>query len=206
MATAVEHGVAGALEWAVAWRPALGEDVSGDLPRAQKVGAHTVVALADGLGHGPKAAASAQRAIEAVFEAEGNATDRLHAAHRALRGARGAALGVGVLEDRTGALTWAAVGNVEAAVVDARSAPAKRTRLFVQAGVIGVRMRPPRETRLVLSPGAMLVAATDGVDEAFVEAVDGFDATVEAARRVLDGFARDRDDATLLLARFRGGS
>lgn len=198
-------GAAGCVEWAAVSRPVTGETTCGDFYAVTAEAEHTVIVLADGLGHGPEAAQSAHAAVRAVEEASGSPSPglRLQAAHRALQRLRGAAIGVAVIEHDSATLRWAGVGNVESAILRSERG-AGRVRLFVKPGVVGHRIADVREIAQPLCAGDVLVANTDGVDEAFLDTAASMGDLESAAGRGMERFGKSGDDATIVLARFVG--
>ena len=109
------------VEWTVAIRP-LGSE-SGDQYLVSRTGdGGVLVAVADGLGHGPEAASAARTAI-GVLEAghERDLGARFLRCHERLRDTRGVVLSLGLFA--TGSLTWLGVGNVDGVLLRSGSAP-----------------------------------------------------------------------------------
>jgi negative regulator of sigma-B (phosphoserine phosphatase) len=121
----------------VASRSANAADVCGDRAGWWSRNGLDLVAIADGLGHGPDAAVAASVAIDTV-EAwlGGDLIELFHDMNEMLRPTRGAAVGVATVEWATGQLTYVAVGNTRAAVFGART-----TYLNGYAGIVGVGYR-----------------------------------------------------------------
>lgn len=202
----VEEGVCACLEWAAASRPLPGQRECGDLHAVFASGEQAVVVLADGLGHGPEAALSARAAVDAVREAiDAEPGRRIERAHQALHRLRGAALGVAVISRDAAEVRWAAVGNVEGLRVPGSPERARRPeRFFVQSGLVGQRLGPLRQTTRPLEQGDWLLFVTDGVDERFADALPLASTPGLLARELLRTQALERDDATVVVARYRG--
>jgi negative regulator of sigma-B (phosphoserine phosphatase) len=76
----------------------------------------------------------------------------------------------------------------------------------MRPGIIGYRL-PPLNTAIVsLRPGDLIVLATDGLREGYLEAVSPLQELQETTRRVLASHGRSNDDALLLVARYRGAA
>src|SRR5262245_1342238 len=101
------------IDTAFATLPLPGQSESGDLCLIKRVGKGTLVAVADGLGHGQDAASAAHAAVGALErharEPLGNLVRRCH---DALVGLRGVVLGLAYLDPQGATLTWLGVGNV----------------------------------------------------------------------------------------------
>ena len=134
-------------------RPLPGEAACGDQHVVCATGSATLIAVADGLGHGPPAAQAASVACRVV---EANRGEELPAllrrCHQALRATRGAAL-TRVRIDQARARLWhVGVGNVEV-----NSASRERIRPIALPGVVGERVRKILQTDYELHPGDRLV-------------------------------------------------
>jgi negative regulator of sigma-B (phosphoserine phosphatase) len=185
------------MHWAVAARPIAGEVVSGDAHLVAEHEGGALLAVIDGLGHGPEAERSAHAAVEVLARAPARPLERLVVdCHEALGRLRGAMM------------TWLGVGNVEGLFVPAPSSNARRReRLFVWGGVIGQSLPSLRPASLPLRAGDVLVLATDGIRSDFADRHGIISGTVDAiANRILAEHATGRDDALVLVARYGGSS
>ncbi len=136
------------------------EDVCGDSWWAEELNGICTVAVVDGLGHGPMAFDASRRAIEVVRLNPGWPPGRLvGAAHEALRGSRGAAIGVARVAPGEGTLTFAGVGNIEGAVVW----PGGNKRLVSHNGTLGHEISHIQEFIDRWPGDASLVLHSDGL-------------------------------------------
>lgn len=184
-----------------------GESQSGDVATSSVLGGRLVLAVIDGLGHGPSAASAAALAAAAVEDhAADDPATVLARAHKRLVGSRGAAVTVAALDVAGGRLDWLGVGNVDAVVVraDATARPGVHG-VFLAAGVVGVQLPPLRPMSPVfLQHGDALILATDGV-RADLADVGRSGLRAEAlARKLLEDHASPTDDALVLVARWLG--
>ena len=163
-----------------------------------------VLALADGLGHGPEAQEPARRAIAAVREApEASLSELLRQADSALRGTRGAVMGLVSIDESTGALVHAAVGNITTSVRGGQDG-----RSFIGGhGVLGSGSpRPQRVTEeaIELRPRDLVVLFSDGLRSRLELDVARRLASrhpLVVAQQLVERYARDNDDATVIVAR-----
>lgn len=191
-------------EVAVLGRPCAGERTSGDDATFERRGDVLVLALADGLGHGPDALVPARRAIDLVHtRADATPSALLREAHEALRGTRGAVMGVARLDEAAASLTHAAVGNV---VTRLRGDAGGRS-YDGPPGVLGASSQLSSrvvEESAPLGPRDLVVLSSDGLrtrlDPADVRHLSARHPLV-IAQHLLDHFGRDNDDATLVVAR-----
>jgi anti-sigma regulatory factor (Ser/Thr protein kinase) len=156
--------------------------------------------VADGLGHGPKAAEAAAAAV-ATFRAHAGqpAEAVLEAIHRALRPTRGAAVAVASGDEGEG-VHYAGIGNISGAVL---GSPHVR-RLVSLSGTAGHQARSIRAFDHPWPRGSLLLMHSDGISGRFdLGDYPGLDQRHPAliAGVLYRDFGRSRDDATVLVAR-----
>jgi phosphoserine phosphatase RsbX len=191
-----------ALEWAEAGRALPGEHVSGDLAVHLALGDRDLVAVIDGLGHGPEAAVAATRAREVIEEHSDLALDELLTRmHRDLRRTRGVVASLATVE-RSGHMRWVGVGNVETHLV---RPDGLRLRLagsaMLYGGVVGYRLPPVRVGHARMRVGDVLVMATDGITPDFVDGLPATTSLQHLVDTVLEQCAKPTDDALVAAAR-----
>lgn len=181
-------------------RPASGESVCGDLVRVVRDGEATTVAVADGLGHGPRAAEAAAAFCDVVERHPAEPLERLFArASRQLEQTRGAAAVVLRLDPVEAALRFSGVGNVETRAIS--QAPIKP---ISTPGIVGRRLLRARELRYPLAAGDLLVVFTDGVSSRLdlpAEAELGLEPQA-MADRIVAVHGKGHDDATCVVIRY----
>ncbi len=206
---AIAGSADGLLDWAVASRPIAGQAVSGDLHLVAAFPGGVLVAVIDGLGHGPEARLAARAAVDALSEAPEQPVGELIArCHQALARLRGAVMSLASFDVARSTMTWIGVGNVEGVLLHSASPSASayragRERLLVWGGVVGQAMKTLRPASLPVSAGDTLILATDGVRSAFVDALPVDDSVEALAARVLTEHHGGNDDALVLAARCR---
>lgn len=202
---------ASALDWAVAARPLRGEVVSGDQHLVAPFPGGALMAVLDGLGHGPSAAAAARTAIEVLAAVPGEPVVALvNRCHAALGRLRGVVMSLASFDVAARRMSWVGVGNVEGVLIRTlEGLGVVRERLLGWGGIVGQSVATPRSTTLPLAPSDLIIFATDGLHPGFVDA-----ALLEQARRrapvadiadqLLQRHALERDDALVLVARYQG--
>lgn len=202
-----EHDMLSAIEWAVAQRPFPGMDVSGDhcLVRAFEGG--ILLAVMDGLGHGPGAAAASRLAIDHLQEAapERGLGALMKDCHEALRGSRGVALTLAIYQPGPGTLQWSSVGNVEAVLWHRpQQDDGQRLCITPRGGVVGYQLPTPHVATLEVAAGDICCMATDGIASTFVEKTPPRLEPRNLADYILERYGRGTDDALVLAVRFGG--
>lgn len=134
---------------------------SGDAWSWVRSGSLVTLLLADGLGHGPKAAHASTAAVEELRHAAHlPPADILRRLHIALRPTRGAAVTVAQVDTDRGELSFAGVGNVGARVRTGDS----WTSLVSHPGIVGAYFPAHVPVRRVpWRPDSLLVVHSDGL-------------------------------------------
>jgi hypothetical protein len=179
--------------------PLRGETECGDAWRVIEGRERISVLLVDGLGHGHHAAEAAELATAAFPGlAQEPPENILTALDSAMRGSRGAALSVAVIDTAAGTASFTGVGNVEGRVLLGE----KTEHLVAQSGIVGHTMPTVRSSTASWGAGAFLVMHSDGVSARW--RLDGYPRLGTVHPALLAGiiyrdFARGRDDATVLV-------
>ena len=173
--------------------------MNGDQVQLQQRGAIHRIAVIDGLGHGPDAAAAAGRAVEALAAIpDADVPSCIRACHEALKGTRGAALSVIRIDLDAGRMTFAGLGNVEGVVVS----PGGKHLLIPQRGIVGVLAPRIQETEEELPDSFIVMLCTDGIrSDGRSDLQFGPIISAEAlANELLMTSSRDDDDAAVVVA------
>jgi phosphoserine phosphatase RsbX len=194
------------IEWGVAARAFPGQARSGDSHVVEPFDQGVLVAVVDGLGHGDEAADAAQAAIDILTRyPHESPVSLVRRCHEGLWGTRGVAMSVASFDRRTHTMSWLGVGNVEASLIrDAPGGRHVRESLILRGGVVGYRLPTLRASGVQVQPGDVLVLATDGIENYSLDGqgVRGLPARI--ADDLFARFARDTDDALVLVARYQG--
>lgn len=176
-------------------------EICGDIAHAWCTPDHEVVAIADGLGHGPDAAQAAGVAMEHIGHHLDVEMEALFLGlGQALASTRGAAVGVARIEPRTGACCYGALGNTRAGVFGWRV-----MRLDAKPGIVGAGMRGNLQPlSFQLHPGDHLVMWTDGLEERLGLPSDllASEPPPRMAETLLHRHYQGKDDGCVLVARF----
>lgn len=176
-------------------RPCVGETLNGDAVWVGKWIHRPVFAVFDASGHGPEAHEASKQACESLARWDGTMDMRALAArlHEELKGSRGSAGVIGVLDDQV--LRGFGIGNVELRALN------RTITALLTPGVLGVRLRRRVHVfEIPLSVGDRLIAFSDGVkgriDSDYHEGLSPAD----LCDSLLRDHSRPHDDATVLVA------
>jgi anti-sigma regulatory factor (Ser/Thr protein kinase) len=189
------------LETGTVCLPRSGETVCGDAWALGRTAGRVVLIVADGLGHGPDAAAASMEAIRVFRKSLSLApADILAEIHPALRSTRGAAVAVAALDSNRREIRYAGVGNIASSIVSATE-----TRSMVSHnGTVGHEVRKIQEFQYDWPAGALVIMQSDGLQTHWrLDRYPGLAARDPAliAGVLYRDFTRGRDDVTVLAVR-----
>lgn len=183
--------------------PMSGEHDCGDaFALAADTGVASVLVV-DGLGHGPQAAAAADRAV-GVFRRDGAiAPDRVVAdMHEALRPTRGAAAAIARVDIAAGLITYCGIGNIIGAVVE-RGAT---RRMVSYDGTVGHVASRIRALQYPFAVPPLVLLHSDGLRGRWD--LGDYPGLSESHPAIVAGvlyrdFRRDRDDASIVALKWK---
>jgi phosphoserine phosphatase RsbX len=194
------------IEWGIAGAPLAGQLTSGDLAVVETFPGGALVALIDGLGHGPEATLAARKAAE-VLTAEPSARVEVlvQRCHESLRSTRGAAISLASIDAQSSSIEWLGIGNVDGVLVRSPWTDLRDDGLVNRGGTVGYLMPPLHPRTAPIRRGDNLVFATDGIRSGFREDITGALSPQGVADLILERHARGTDDACVVVARYLGG-
>jgi negative regulator of sigma-B (phosphoserine phosphatase) len=191
------------IEWDVASRALPGEHTSGDLYLVRPRSDGALVAVIDGLGHGSDAAEAAMKAVGTLAaHPEESIISLVRRSHDELKTTRGVAMTVALFNSRENTVTALGIGNVEAALLRANQAP--HEGVLLRGGVVGYQLPALRASVFPMYRGDLMVFATDGIQNDFVEKINITDPPRRVVERALEQNFRGVDDALVLAIRYLG--
>ncbi len=182
-------------------RPYKGLTICGDSFVIEHRNGAVLAGVVDGLGHGYESSVAAELASEVIREhAHLSVEAILRHCHRELRVTRGAALGL-LKVDEGGAGEFCGIGNIEVQALHGRS-----PSIFCLAGIVGHNVRVSKVMTFAMSPGDIYCLTTDGVSSRgnLKSCLPGAPETV--ARRIVESWGKDHDDATAVVLGFGDGT
>jgi anti-sigma regulatory factor (Ser/Thr protein kinase) len=179
-----------------------GEGVCGDAWAIRRNGSLVAIMAADGLGHGPFAAQASEAAVSAFERSDslvpGVVLDNVH---RSLRGTRGAAVAIAVMDANSRRIRYAGLGNISGVVLDGE----REQHMVSHNGTAGHEAPNLREFEYALPERGMLIMHSDGLTTGWnLKPYPGLiqhDPALFAAVLYRDA-NRQRDDVCVVAARF----
>lgn len=200
---AVRTNVAKTFEWGIVQRPAPRETVCGDAWRIAERNHELAILIADGLGHGPEAAAASAEATS-VFDKSGFGplAELFASADRHMRGTRGAAVAVAQIDARERKLHYVGVGNIAGHLRSRLETTGKG--LCSHNGTVGAEMRKVQQFDYDYPEQPLLIMHSDGLQirwslENYPGLVNRHPAVIAAV--LYRDFTRGRDDVTVCVVR-----
>jgi anti-sigma regulatory factor (Ser/Thr protein kinase) len=190
-----------ALEWGAVCLPMPGEEVCGDAWSVQTGGHRHMVMVVDGLGHGPQAAEASREAVRVFEDRAGHEpAEIVRLANEALRGTRGAAMAITLIDTDRREARYCGAGNISATLVDPEGR--RRQSMVSHNGTVGHAVRKVQEFSYPWPAGSALVMHSDGLTSHWQLEQHAGLATRHpslAAGVLYRDFRRGRDDVTVLV-------
>ena len=119
-------------------------------------------------------------------------------------------MGIAVVDESAGTLTYAGVGNPRAMIVRARRSASVREnviRLPSSSGIVGSGYRRLSPDTIPLNPGDLVILYTDGIPGAMD--ISGYGEALSGnvhwlAEKIIQDWGRKADDAAILVFRSEG--
>jgi anti-sigma regulatory factor (Ser/Thr protein kinase) len=180
--------------------PFPGETVCGDNYGIRDFGSMIAILLVDGLGHGAFAAEAADEAVQAFQNLDRRgAAETVDELHRALRGTRGAALAVALLDTERRVITYSGLGNTSGVIQTDSGAKS----MISHNGTAGHAAYRISEFRYPWPEGAAVIMHTDGLATSW--SLSRYPGLTDRHPAVISGVlyrdhARGRDDVAVVTA------
>jgi serine/threonine protein phosphatase PrpC len=185
------------MKLASAKRPARGEVVCGD-DFVVVHGESTLIAIADGLGHGPAALEASHAFCQFVASRPLDTLQPLMlAGSQAIAHTRGAAAALVRICPASHRMWFTGVGNIELHAVSQH-----RIRPVSTAGIVGRKLRKIVQYEYPLVPGDLLLLHTDGISSRLELSDEVHPELDRIVDNVMSRHGKDHDDATCIVVRY----
>jgi len=170
----------------------------------------TTLCVADGLGHGERAEMAATAAIAFVsHHLDDSLAEIFTDCNQKLRDTRGVAMGIAVIDEKAGTMTYGGIGNIRAILargLEVETDTRKIVRLASNPGIVGGGFRKLNTETLELEMNDLVLIFTDGI-----EIYDPSNSLIDLARdiqslaeRIIRQDSYDTDDAAILIYKWQG--
>jgi len=173
---------------------------NGDQCACWRIDGKVFLCVVDGLGHGKEAEKAANAALNCVAQHLSESLSEIFSrCDSALRGTRGVAMGIAVLDLDKGTLSYVGIGNTRILIHGANT-----TRLSGNYGIVGGGYRFLSTETRPIHPGDLVIMFTDGLPQA-IDA-SGYDDALRSnvqglSEKILEDWGRKTDDAAVLVVR-----
>lgn len=184
-------------------KPIDGEDDCGDQYLVKELSRATLVAVADGLGHGKHAAFAAKKAMAVLKTSkEESLVSLIHECHEALKHTRGVVMSLVHFTKDT--ISWLGVGNVIGMHWGMDTNRQITTTLLNSfGGVIGMNLPHLKVMTLNIAYGDTLIIATDGILSEFTTLKPMPYALPQTiAQEIFNSYQNKMDDALVFVGRW----
>lgn len=196
------------VEWSTAIQVREGEEICGDHYLICRVTNCVLVAVVDGVGHGPEAAKASHLAVSILEEhADEPLVSLFGLCHKALSGTRGVVMSLALFDASAGNMSWLGVGNVQGRLLRADKASLHpEEELLTYSGVVGHEI--PSVLVFSVLPvfkGDVLILATDGISRDFTKSAYTGRSAYQIANNILSEKSKGTDDALVIVAKYQKG-
>lgn len=194
------------LNWSVSHRSKHSGQASGDGYLICQSRNTVLFAVSDGSGSGQEASVATEICLSALGqEREFDLETEFQHCHDALKGSRGVALGIVIVDFARDLFAWAAVGDIDGLLV--RSAVDKPNESMIQrGGVLGVSLPRLQQNQHDLQADDVILLTSDGIKRAYRRHVAANSPSDQMVAEVMDRFAHPNDDAIALAIAVGGPS
>ena len=117
--------------------------------------------IADGLGHGIIAGDASRAAVAVLYDTpESSPAGLLERMHAALRGTRGAAVGIAEIDCKASMVRFAGIGNIAGVVMGDGAS----RHLVSMNGIVGHEAKRIRQFEVPIRKGDVVILHSDGID------------------------------------------
>jgi serine phosphatase RsbU (regulator of sigma subunit) len=192
--------------WAVSHKPKQRGAPSGDGYVIWRSGSEVFFAVSDGSGSGPEASAATETCLKALTAGhDAQIPEAFIRCHAALKGSRGVALGMAVVDLGSGDLNWAAVGDIDGLLVRSETG-GNEASLIQSGGILGVNLPKVSVQNQTLRMGDLILLSSDGINRNYRASVSAQAAPKATVDAIMTGFSQPADDSIVLAMSYFGGA
>jgi len=188
------------MKFGIATRPIKGGTYNGDMYLIKEFDHKVLISLIDGLGHGAFAAVAASKCVKCIEEHyHYGLKEIVEFCDIELRKTNGVVMGIVLIDFDYSSLIYAGVGNISASLIGK-----KPVQFISMNGIVGYRLPVIKEYRYDYTSGDTILLYSDGISSKVMHypalRLKEHDVQ-EIAREIMTLFAKEEDDATVVVAR-----
>ena len=193
--------------WSILHLALPGQAESGDRYYVKAFDDRVLLAAIDGLGHGDEAAMASKKAIR-VLDEHASKTDSLmdliKRCHEDLKDTRGAVMNIASFNLKKATMLWIGIGNVHGLFFHREKGEIHPSQVTIiqRGGIVGFRLPVLQVTMMPLKFGDTLIFTTDGFKNDYADDLFLQGSTEQIAEYISNGYAKNNDDALILVARY----
>jgi serine/threonine protein phosphatase PrpC len=188
------------MKFGIATRPMRGSKYNGDMYLIKEFDHKVLISLIDGLGHGEFAAVAASRCVKCIEEHYHYGLKEIFEyCDIELRKTNGVVMGIVLIDFDYSSLIYAGVGNIAASLIGK-----KQVQLISRDGIVGYRLPGIKEYRCDYNLSDTILLYSDGISSKVIQypVLKLKEQEVqEIAKEIMNLFAKEEDDASVIVAR-----
>jgi hypothetical protein len=194
------------VEWAIGKKNVDGRSDGAEQHLVKSTPTGFLIAIVDAIGTHDEALKAAQTAIAILDDYTHQSMPNLFdKCDRALKSTSGVSITAAIFNTSYNTVSWFGVGNIEALLWHRSIHTSPRYhQLALQAGLAGQGLSSLNEKCLSVSPGDLVILTSDGIFPGVVEALPIEGRPRAVADKILQDYAKDNEEATLLVTRYLG--
>lgn len=194
------------VEWAIGKKTVEGSTRPAEHHLVKSTPTGFLIAIVDAIGTDDEAFAAGQTAIAILDDYTHQSMPTLFdKCDRALKNTSGVAITAAVFNTSYNTVSWFGVGNIEGLLWHRSMHTSPRYhQLALQTGLSGQGLNSLNEKCLPVQPGDLVILTSDGLFPGVVEALPIEGRPRAVADKILQDYAKDNEEATLLIARYLG--
>lgn len=188
------------MKFGIATRPMHGSRYNGDMYFIKEFNHKVLISIIDGLGHGEPAALASSKCVKCIEEHYASKLDEIFKyCDIELRKTNGVVMGIIFIDLEHFSLSYAGVGNIGARVISG-----KPIHLISRDGIVGYKLPRIKEYKYNYNIGDTVLMYSDGISSKTAQypasKIKKQDVQ-ETANEIMKLYAKEEDDATVVVAR-----
>jgi negative regulator of sigma-B (phosphoserine phosphatase) len=202
----IEQVQSTAVEWAIGKKHVDGRSSRAEQHLVKSTPTGFLIAIVDAFGSDDRAIQAGLTAISILDDyTHQSVPNLLDKCDRALKSTGGVAITAAIFNTSYNTVSWFGMGNIEALLWHRSMHTSPRYhQLALQTGLAGQGLSSLNEKCMPVHPGDLVILTSDGIFPGVVEALPIEGRPRAVADKLLQDYAKDNEEATLLVTRYLG--